>query len=195
MDELAEKLVLDPIDLAFAMSPRMLRTDFPYSSRHSHGLLQEGARRFGWTSGISKPGEVRDGRWLRNGGRAANAGSRFTVEGMCDWTGRFAIVRMAMTDSGTGSLYHPHPDRPAKCSASTGASAGQLVTQASHVGSGGSLRRRHSGSSLFRPALRWRLQLPRIAGMDPNTAALPTAASCTVCHTKSLTSLSEPDVN
>src|SRR5258705_8187124 len=65
MDELADALGLDPVDLR-------LRNDTqndpeqkkPFSSRHLTEALREGAARFGWDKRVAKPASVRDGRWL-----------------------------------------------------------------------------------------------------------------------------------
>src|SRR6202035_6130203 len=65
MDELAEKLDLDPIELRIRNEPSEdPERHIPYSSRHLIPCLQEGARRFGWNRRNAKPGQVRDGRWL-----------------------------------------------------------------------------------------------------------------------------------
>ena len=72
MDELAEKLDLDPIELRIRNEPSEdPEQHIPYSSRHLIACLQEGARRFGWDKRNAKPGQVRDGRWLVGMGVAA----------------------------------------------------------------------------------------------------------------------------
>src|SRR3984893_12021564 len=65
MDELAEKLDLDPVELRVRNEPSEdPEKHIPYSSRHLVACMQEGARRFGWDKRNPKPGRVRDGRWL-----------------------------------------------------------------------------------------------------------------------------------
>src|SRR5712664_2559614 len=107
MDELADKLSLDPIELRVRNEPAEdPERHVPYSSRHLIVCLQEGARRFGWDKRNPKPGQVRDGRWMVGMGMAAatrgnplllsKANVRLGPDGL-------AIVRMAMTDIGTGS--------------------------------------------------------------------------------------------
>src|SRR5260370_3337796 len=65
MDELAEKLNLDPVELRVRNEPSEdPEKHIPFSSRHLIACLQEGARRFGWDKRNAKPGQVRDGRWL-----------------------------------------------------------------------------------------------------------------------------------
>src|SRR5229473_5382350 len=72
MDELAERLGLDPIDLRVRNEPtKDPERHVPYSSRHLLACFQEGARRFGWDKRNPKAGQVRDGRWLVGMGVAA----------------------------------------------------------------------------------------------------------------------------
>ncbi len=72
MDELAERLHLDPIELRIRNEPAEdPERHVPYSSRHLIPCLREGARRFGWNKRQAKPGQVRDGRWLVGVGVAA----------------------------------------------------------------------------------------------------------------------------
>ena len=72
MDELAEKLNIDPIELRIRNEPTEdPEKHIPYSTRHLIACLQQGAERFGWSKRQSKPGQVRDGRWLVGIGVAA----------------------------------------------------------------------------------------------------------------------------
>src|ERR1700674_248563 len=72
MDELAEKLKLDPIELRLRNEPSEdPEKHIPYSSRHLIACMQEGARRFGWDKRNPRPGQVRDERWLVGMGMAA----------------------------------------------------------------------------------------------------------------------------
>src|SRR3984885_9092960 len=65
MDELAEKLNLDPIELRIRNEPAEdPERHIPYSSRHLIPCFREGARRFGWDKRNPRPGQVRDGNWL-----------------------------------------------------------------------------------------------------------------------------------
>src|SRR3954465_7945100 len=57
MEELAEKLNLDPIELRMRNEPSEdPEKHIPYSSRHLIACMQEGARRFGWDKRSGKPG-------------------------------------------------------------------------------------------------------------------------------------------
>ena len=72
MDELAEKLQLDPIELRIRNEPAQDPTqNIPYSSRHLVECMRTGAEKFGWNKRNPKPGQVRDGRWLVGIGMAA----------------------------------------------------------------------------------------------------------------------------
>jgi xanthine dehydrogenase YagR molybdenum-binding subunit len=176
MDELAEKLNIDPIELRVRNEPTEDPEKYiPYSSRHLIGCLQEGARRFGWDKRAIKPGQVRDGRWLVGMGVAAairgnplrfsKAHVRLTPDGV-------ATVRMAMTDIGTGTY-----------TILTQITAEMLGLPPERVrvelgdtsfpeaaGSGGSFGAASSGSALFEACNALREKLARIAGMDPQTA-------------------------
>jgi xanthine dehydrogenase YagR molybdenum-binding subunit len=195
MDELAEKLGLDPIDLRVRNEPTEdPEKHIPYSSRHLIACYQEGARRFGWDKRNPKPGQVRDGRWLVGMGVAAatrgnpllpsKANVRLAPDG-------FAIVRMAMTDLGTGSytiltqiaaeMLGLPPDRIRMELGDTS------FPQAS--GSGGSFGAASSGSALFEACNTLRARLAQIAGMDPKTARFANGSIAADGQTKALVDL------
>jgi xanthine dehydrogenase YagR molybdenum-binding subunit len=176
MDELAEKLSLDPVELRVRNEPAEdPERHVPYSSRHLIPCLLEGARRFGWDRRNSTPGQVRDGRWLVGMGMAAatrgnpllpsKANVRLGPDGI-------ATVRMAMTDIGTGTytiltqiaaemLGLP----PQRIRMELGDTS---FPQA--AGSGGSFGAGSSGSALFDACNSLRAKLAGIAGMEPETA-------------------------
>ena len=107
MDELAERLNLDPVELRLRNDTQ---TDpehrLPFSSRHVAECLREGAARFGWNKRLAKPASVSDGRWFIGLGvasavrgdllRNATARARLTPD-------RRLVVKLAMTDIGTGT--------------------------------------------------------------------------------------------
>jgi xanthine dehydrogenase YagR molybdenum-binding subunit len=176
MDELAERLNLDPIELRIRNEPTQdPERNVPYSSRHLIACLREGARRFGWDKRSPTPGQVRDGRWLVGMGMAAatrgnplmlsKANVRLEPNG-------WATVRMAMTDIGTGTytiLTQIAADMlglpPQRIRMELGDTS---FPQA--AGSGGSFGAGSSGSALFDACNSLRTKLARIAGMDPETA-------------------------
>src|SRR5215813_30661 len=107
MDELAEALALDPVELRLRNDTQIEPEEkIPFSSRHLAECLREGASRFGWNRRVAKPASVRDGRWLVGLGVASairadllkNARARARLES----DGRLT-VELAMTDIGTGS--------------------------------------------------------------------------------------------
>ena len=175
MDELAEKLNLDPIELRVRNEPTQdPERHVPYSSRHLIACLQEGARRFGWDKRSPTPGQVRDGRWLVGMGMAAATRgnpllpSKANVRLQPDGSAR---VRMAMTDIGTGTytiLTQIAADMlglpPQRIRMELGDTS---FPQA--AGSGGSFGAGSSGSALFDACNSLRTKLARIAGMDPET--------------------------
>ena len=107
MDELAETLVLDPVELRLRNDTQLEPEQHkPFSSRHLAECLREGAARFGWDKRVPKPASVRDGPWLVGMGVASairgdllkHASARARLES----DGRLT-VELAMTDIGTGT--------------------------------------------------------------------------------------------
>lgn len=107
MDELAERLGMDPIQLRLINEPeRDPETGKPFSVRQLARCMTEGAERFGWSRRNPKPGQVREGRtWIGMGMAAAiradyllpaKAGVRITADGT-------VTLLQAMTDIGTGT--------------------------------------------------------------------------------------------
>jgi xanthine dehydrogenase YagR molybdenum-binding subunit len=65
VDELAESLGMDPIELRIRNEPDKDPTSgVPFSSRHIVEAYKAGAERFGWAARKAKPGTHRDGEWL-----------------------------------------------------------------------------------------------------------------------------------
>ena len=199
MDELAEKLDLDPIELRIRNEPTEdPEKHIPYSSRHLIPCFQEGARRFGWDQRNPKPGRSRDGRWLVGMGVAAatrgnplelsKANVRLGPEGL-------ATVRMAMTDIGTGTytiltqiaaeMLGLPPDRIRVELGDTS------FPQA--AGSGGSFGAASSGSALFDACNALRAKLARLAGMDPDEARFADGRIEAAGQSRPLASLVGPD--
>ena len=106
MDELAEVVGIDPIELRKINEPkRDPETDKPFSSRKLADCLDHGAAKFGWDR-RGAPGQRREGEWLIGMGVAAAARTNYlqpssarvsiTADGL-------AVVETDMTDIGTGS--------------------------------------------------------------------------------------------
>jgi xanthine dehydrogenase YagR molybdenum-binding subunit len=108
MDELAEKLGMDPVELRIVNDTQVDPSDptRPFSQRNLVKCLREGATRFGWSRRNAKPGAMRDGQWLVGMGVGAafrnnlnmksGARVRLSSDGV-------VTVETDMTDIGTGS--------------------------------------------------------------------------------------------
>src|SRR5882757_5004015 len=195
MDELAEKLNLDPIELRVRNEPSEdPEKHIPYSSRHLIACMQEGARRFAWDKRNPKPGQIRDGRWLVGMGMAAatrgnplqlsKANVRLGPDGI-------ATVKMAMTDIGTGTY---------TILAQIAAEMLGLPVERVRVelgdtsfpeaaGSGGSWGAGSSGSALFEACNSLREKLAQMAGMDPATARFADGSIASGEQSRKLTDL------
>jgi xanthine dehydrogenase YagR molybdenum-binding subunit len=65
IDELADSLGMDPIELRIRNEPEKdPTTGVPFSSRHIVEAYKAGAERFGWTERRARPGTHREGEWL-----------------------------------------------------------------------------------------------------------------------------------
>lgn len=107
MDELAERLGLDPIELRRRNEPQEApESHVPYSTRKLIACLEEGARRFGWDRRSAKPGQVREGAWLIGMGVAAASRSVILQPSKCRLIlepDGAVTAELAMTDIGTGT--------------------------------------------------------------------------------------------
>ncbi|MFE0374598.1 xanthine dehydrogenase family protein molybdopterin-binding subunit [Streptomyces inhibens] len=107
LDELAEKIGMDPIALRARNEPDAGPVSgLPFSSRNVLACFQEGARRFGWADRDPRPGTRREGRWLLGTGTAAATYSSGVVPSTAAVTaeadGTFT-VRITAADVGTGA--------------------------------------------------------------------------------------------
>src|SRR5206468_11713013 len=129
IDELAEKLGMDPIELRIAndtqfvpdnpskaasTDPQSKKPESnekhnphpPFSQRQLVQCFRTGAQRFGWQKRNAKPAQVRDGRWLVGMGVAAafrdNLLTKSAARASIDRRG-IVTVETDMTDIGTGS--------------------------------------------------------------------------------------------
>ncbi len=181
MDELAEQLGIDPIELRIRNDATVDPTNnVPYSSRHLVDCLRTGAEQFGWAK-RGKPGQARDGRWFVGMGVAAATRqnplqpSQATIR--IDPNG-FATARMAMTDIGTGTY---------TIMTQIAAEMLGLPMDRVHVemgdtnyppasGSGGSFGAGSAGSALYDACTNLRGSLAQAAGIDPATAVFADGA-------------------
>jgi xanthine dehydrogenase YagR molybdenum-binding subunit len=107
MDELAEKLGIDPIALRVINDTQVdpEKPERPYSQRQLNECLKIGADKFGWAR-RARPGVVRDGRWLVGMGVAAAFRNNLTMKSAARvrLDARGAVtVETDMTDIGTGT--------------------------------------------------------------------------------------------
>lgn len=175
IDELAEKLGLDPIELRKRNEPAEdPEKHVPYSSRNLIPCLQDGAQRFGWEK-RGKPGGRSEERWLVGMGvaaatrnnplKASKARVRLDPDGV-------VTVQMSMTDIGTGTY-----------TILTQVAASMLGVPADRIrvelgdsalpmssGSGGSFGASSSGAALYDACMTLRGQIAAAAGFDPATA-------------------------
>src|SRR5207302_4211958 len=87
MDELAEKLGIDPVELRILNEPETdPETGKPFSIRQLVRCMREGAQLFGWDRRLPKPGQVRDGRWLVGMGMAAPICRNFLLQAKASFT-------------------------------------------------------------------------------------------------------------
>jgi xanthine dehydrogenase YagR molybdenum-binding subunit len=107
MDELAEKLGLDPLELRLRNEPEVdPETGKPFSIRQLTRCLKEGAQLFGWDRRNPRTGQTRDGRWMVGMGMAAAIRGNFLLPAKCSFTvdaDGVITVRQGMTDIGTGT--------------------------------------------------------------------------------------------
>ncbi|SNT11569.1 aldehyde oxidoreductase molybdenum-binding subunit PaoC [Sphingopyxis indica] len=108
MDEMAEKLGMDPIDFRILNDTQVdpEKPERPFSQRQLNECLTTGAGKFGWAKRSAKPGAARDGRWLTGMGVAAafrnNINATSAARVRLDKAG-VVTVETDMTDIGTGS--------------------------------------------------------------------------------------------
>lgn len=107
MDELAERLEMDPLELRLRNEPVVGPVSgLPFSSRNLVACLRQGARRFGWADRDHRPRMRREGSLLVGTGLAATSFSTGAFPSTASITaepdGTFTVV-VAATDLGTGA--------------------------------------------------------------------------------------------
>ncbi|MBI2768059.1 MAG: xanthine dehydrogenase family protein molybdopterin-binding subunit [Burkholderiales bacterium] len=176
VDELANQLQIDPVELRLRNEPKQdPEKNIPYSTRQLVQCLQEGATRFGWSKRKSQPGQVREGRWLIGMGMCAATRGNLLRPAKCNvkMNGDGTLTaKMSMTDIGTGSytvftqvaaeMMGLPPD---KVSMQLGDSDFPET-----AGSGGSFGAASAGSALYDACEKLRTRLAQGAGIDPAQA-------------------------
>lgn len=172
MDELAEALGLDPIELRVRNEPTLDPTSGkPFGSRGLVACMREGASRFSWTSRRA-PGQVRDGRWLVGLGMAAairgNHLIRAEAQIRLEPDGG-VTVRQGMTDIGTGA----YTILAQIAAEALGVPTDQVSMELGDSdfpptpGSGGSFGAASAGSAVLEAAMNLRRALAERAVADP----------------------------
>jgi xanthine dehydrogenase YagR molybdenum-binding subunit len=177
MDELAEKLKMDPItfrivnDTTVDPEKRMRK----FSQRRFVECLRQGAERFGWNKRNPQPGKVRDGRWLVGMGMASafrnNMNMQSAARVRLERDGR-VTVETDMTDIGTGT-YTILAQTAAEM---MGLPLDHVVVRLGDsnypvsAGSGGQWGANSSTAGVFAACVKLREQIAVKAGLDPAQA-------------------------
>ena len=107
MDELAQELGIDPIELRRCNDTQVDPVSgLPFSSRHLIECLDQGAERFGWSARDPRPRTMRDGDWLVGWGCASAAYGSNIASTAARVTLRpdgHALVQIAAHDIGQGA--------------------------------------------------------------------------------------------
>ena len=97
IDELAEQLGIDPIELRMRNEPDRIRPPaLPFSSRHIVEAWRAGAERFGWDRRNAIPGARREGEWLVGMGCATATYPYYRMPG--------GAARITLTADGTATV-------------------------------------------------------------------------------------------
>ncbi len=178
MDEMAEKLGLDPIEFRIRNDTQVdpANAERPFSQRQLVQCLRTGAERFGWEKRNARPGTQRDGRWLVGMGVAAGfrnnlvmkSGARIRLDAKGGVT-----VETDMTDIGTGS-YTIIGQTAAEM---LGVPLEQVTVKLgdssfpASAGSGGQWGANSSTAGVFAACTRMRDLIAGKLGLDPATAS------------------------
>jgi xanthine dehydrogenase YagR molybdenum-binding subunit len=178
MDELAERLKLDPVELRIRNDVQFdpeAGPERPFSHRNLVGCLRIGAERFGWDRRNPTPGQIRDGRWLVGMGMAAAFRNNLTMKSAArvgvDAKG-VVTVATDMTDIGTGS-YTIIAQTAAEMMGVPIDKVVVLLGDSSFpvsAGSGGQWGGNSSTSGVYAACVKLREAVALKAGLDPATA-------------------------
>lgn len=177
MDELAEKIGMDPIELRILNEPDRVPGDPSkrFSDRHLVECLKQGAERFGWSERKARPGAVRDGRWLVGMGVAAGyrgaPSTKSAARVSIDAKGRLR-VETDMTDIGTGS-YTIIAQTAAECMGVPLADVSVILGDSRFPvssGSGGQWGAASSTAGVYAACVELRRKIAASFGIDPDSA-------------------------
>ena len=177
MDELAEKLGMDPVELRVVNDTQVNpeKPEQAFSLRDLTGCLKQGAERFGWSDRPKTPASRRDGQWLVGYGMASAFRNNINGKSAARvrlGTGGKVTVETDMTDIGTGSY---------TIIAQTAAEMMGVPLEAVEVklgdssfpasaGSGGQWGGNSSTSGVYAACVKLREAIAQKCGLDPATA-------------------------
>ncbi|MGP5202750.1 molybdopterin cofactor-binding domain-containing protein [Psychrobacter aquimaris] len=184
MDELAEQLNLDPVELRRRNEPEQDPSKgIPFSTRKLIACIDQAAEQFGWNQRNAKPASRLEGDWWVGMGMAAAARGNSLAPSEARATlqvdnskalGVKAVIETDMTDIGTGSY-----------TVFTQVAADLLGLPIDHiemklgdtslppaVGSGGSMGAASSGSSIYLACQQLREMIAEKVGLYPDTIQL-----------------------
>ena len=177
MDEMAEKLKLDPIEFRILNDTQVNpeKPEQPFSQRQLTQCFRTGAEKFGWSRRNPKPAQVRDGEWLVGIGVATafrdspvmKSGARVKLDNR-----GIVTVETDMTDIGTGS-YTVIGQTAAEM---LGVPLDRVVVQLGDsrfpvsAGSGGQWGANSSTSGVYAACVKLREAVAKKAGIDPAKA-------------------------
>ena len=174
MDELAEKLGLDPVELRIVSDtqsdPR--NPERRFSERHLVECLRTSAERFGWSARQPTPGSVKDGSWLVGMGMAAGLRLNLLMPSAArvrlETDGR-ETVETDMTDIGTGSYTILAQTAAEVMGVPVDAVTVRLGDSAFPVsaGSGGQFGANNASSGLYAACIKLRSAVAARLGVDP----------------------------
>ncbi|WP_372814861.1 molybdopterin cofactor-binding domain-containing protein [Psychrobacter sp.] len=184
MDELAEQLNLDPVELRRRNEPEQDPSkDIPFSTRKLIACIDQAAEQFGWNQRNAKPASRLEGDWWVGMGMASAARGNSLAPSEARATlqidnskalGVKAVIETDMTDIGTGSY-----------TVFTQVTADLLGLPIDHIeiklgdtslppaiGSGGSMGAASSGSSIYLACQQLREMIAEKVGLYPDTIQL-----------------------
>jgi xanthine dehydrogenase YagR molybdenum-binding subunit len=176
MDEMAEKLGLDPLEFRVRNDTQVdpEKPERPYSQRKLIECMRTGAERFEWSKRNARPGQQRDGRWLVGMGMAAAIRGNFLLPAKCSFSvdaEGTITVRQGMTDIGTGTY-----TVLAQIAAETlGVPLGKVVVEIGDSelppapGSGGQFGAATAGSAALAAGMNLRKAIAELATGDPGS--------------------------
>lgn len=174
MDELADKLGIDPVELRLKNDTNIdPEKNVLLSGRRLADCLLEGAERFGWDQRPPAPASRRDERWLIGYGVASSIRGHYQTEASAsvrlEPDGR-VIVKTDMTDLGTGT----YTIAAQVAATALGVPVSQITVQLARtdlpkgMGSGGSWGSGNTSVSIDRACQALRQKIEAVAGTGYN---------------------------